>query len=256
MRFFIDYLPALAHSHIEHVVQVHHIAAARGKRAFLQRHHTVRHVEKIFIPFLSRKFQHLEPLPEVQVLLTCHHIKALIEVIRLFAIERRRKVARGVQSGAVRTHQKAGRHIVAKAYHFRAVVVHQQTFLRKQIEHGLHFIIVKALPGIRIERDVKAFIYLLHLFQSGSFEAVEYVQSFLVPVFYLLKPSASFVVQLGVFLRFLVKFDIYIHKRTHAALFYILVVAPKFVCHNEFAELRAPIAQMVYAHRVVARLFV
>ena len=195
-------------------------------------------------------------MPEMQILLACHHVQALVEIIRLFAVERRRKVARGVQRGPVRAHEQAGRHVVAQAHYFCAVVVHEQALLREKVENGLHFVVIETFARIGIERHVKALVDFLHLFQSGLFEAVEDGKRFFVAVFYLLEPGARLVVQHGVFLRFLVEFHVYIHKRTHSALFYILVVTPQFVSHYKFAELRAPVAQMVYSHRVIPRLFV
>ena len=39
----------------------------------------------------------------------------------------------------------------------------------------------------------------------------------------------------------------------HTAFFDVVFVAPEFVCDDKFAELRAPVAKVIYADRAVAQ---
>ncbi len=50
----------------------------------------------------------LNQLPEVQILLIGHHVQALVEVIGVVAVERRREVAGDVERRAVAAQDQAG----------------------------------------------------------------------------------------------------------------------------------------------------
>ena len=67
-----------------------------------QGNHSVSHVNKILSPGLTHKFQHFENLFEMEILLIRHHVKALIEVVMLFAVTSRGEISRCVKRSAVR----------------------------------------------------------------------------------------------------------------------------------------------------------
>ena len=61
------------------------------------------------------------------------------------------------------------------------------------------------------------------------------------------------VVQRVVLFGFFVEADVNIEQGADTAFFDVVFVAPEFVCDDKFAELRAPVAKVIYADRAVAQ---
>ena len=250
--FRLDRLQCLGHRGVEHVFEEDDVPAARGQRSVFERHHAVRDVDHVVRPRLAHHPQHLEQLLEVQVLLIGDDIEALGKVVRLFAIDRRRKVARRVQRRAVAAHQKAGRILVlGEADDLSAVALFEQALGFELVEHGLHLVVVEALAGVGIEGHAETVVDPADLFHRDVFEPLEQTESLVVAVLDLLEPRPRLVFELGAFFRLRVEFDIYIKKSAHAFLLDLLAVAPLLERDDKFAELSAPIAQMIDADDVV-----
>ena len=214
----------------------------------------MRHVHHIVRPRLAHKAQNFEYLLKMQVLLISHDVKAFVEIVSLFAVYRRREIARRIQRRAVASDEKARGHLVAlEPDDLCAVRKFEQSFFLKLVEYGLHFVVVKTLSRIRVERDVEALVYPVDLFHRHFFEVTEKRERFFVAVLYLLEPGARFVVERRVFFCLFVVFHVYIEKRLDSALVDVLAAAPLLISHDEFAELSAPVSEVVDAYDLITQ---
>ena len=79
------------------VLEPNDFAFTRRHGAVLERYHAVSDVNKVLRPFFAHKLEHLENLFEMQILLIGDDVQAFLEIVRLFTVERRGKIARGVE---------------------------------------------------------------------------------------------------------------------------------------------------------------
>ena len=233
------------------------MAPAGGQRAALKGHHAEGDVFAVLVPFAAHQFQHLEQLPEVQVLLIGDDIQALVEVVGLLAVPGRSQVPGDIQSRAVAAQdQRRGHTVVLEVHNLRALVLDQQTLLLQLIDDGLHLVVVEALARIGIKRHAQQVIDPLRVLEGHGLEPVEDLQRLGIAVLNLLEPGAALVVQGRVLLGLLVEAHIQLHHLVHAPRGHGVVVAPALVGRDHLAELGAPVAQMVHAHRPPAEEFV
>ena len=87
---------------MEHVFEQNDFPAPRAHRAVLHGDHAVGDVHHVLRPGLPHELQHLEELPEMEILLVGDDVQALVKVVCFFAVDRRGEVARGVEGRAVR----------------------------------------------------------------------------------------------------------------------------------------------------------
>ena len=74
-------------------------------------------MDHILCPIISHELYHLEKLLEVEVLLICHHVDVLVEIVGLLSVECTGEVSRGIKGSAVRLQYQAGRHSVIFKIH-------------------------------------------------------------------------------------------------------------------------------------------
>ena len=91
---FLYYAERLVYGVFYNVRKKYHVTFSRRKRLSLVRHHSELYVNEIFCPFPAHELKHFEKLSEMQVLLRCNDIQALIKFISIRAVLRRCKVAR------------------------------------------------------------------------------------------------------------------------------------------------------------------
>ena len=165
--FFRDDGERLFDALIDDVFEIDDAPLAGGHGAFFQRYHAVGDVDEIFRPFLAHQFQYLEELPEMQVLLVGDDVEALVKIVRLLAVDRRGEVARGVQRGAVRAQDEAGRHVVGgEVDDLRPLAFDEKPFLFEFVDDGLHLVDVKALARPAVEMHVEKVVYPAHVFEG------------------------------------------------------------------------------------------
>ena len=95
------------------ILQIDDVALAGGERAPLVADHAEGDVLHALVPVVPHQLDDLEELLEVQVLLIGHHVQALVEVIGVVAVERRRKVAGDVERRAVAAQNQSAYTVVA-----------------------------------------------------------------------------------------------------------------------------------------------
>ena len=204
-------------------------------------------MDEILCPLLAHEFEHLKNLPEVQVLLICHHIETLIKIIGVFAVDGGSYVARGVERSAVRAQNKAGRHaVLLKVDNLRTVALLEQTLLPELVDDGLHFIGIKPFAGVAVEVHVNALIYLFYILQCELLEPIKQLVGLLIAAFYQAEVLAGFLLHLLIGL--VVEAHIEVVYGMDAALFDLLPVAPMLIGADEFAELRAIVAEVIYTY--------
>ena len=208
-------------------------------------------------PRIAHELDYLEPLAEVQVLLVGDDVEAAGKVVRVLAVERGGDVARGVERGAVAAQDDAGRHLVGgQVDDLRALVELEQPLLAQLVHDAAHLVVVKALAGIAVETDVHEREHLLHLGERDLLEPVEQRGGLRVAVLDLFEPGAGPVVERLVALGLPVEAHVELDQLVHAAALDGFAVAPGLVGADHLAELRAPVAQVVDAHAVIAHVVV
>ena len=189
----------------------------------------------------------------MQVLLIRDDVKAFIEVIMLLTIARGGKVARGVKRRSVRTQYNTRRHsVLFEIHHLRAFARFKQPFFTQFVYDGLHFIVIKTLARVRIESNIEFFINFIDFFKREFLEFIEQPDAFFVAVFDKFEVFSRFVVHFGIVFAFLMVLDVQAREFFHAALFDFFRATPTLIRVDEFAELSAVVAEMVYADRVIA----
>ena len=249
----LDDLARLLDRLVQQILQIDDVALAGGQRAPLVADHTEGDVLHALVPVVPHQLDDLEELLEVQVLLIGHHVQALVEVIGVVAVERRRKVAGDVERRAVAAQdQRRGHAVGLQIDDLRPLRLNQQPLLAQLLDNRRHLVVVEALARVGIKRHAQQVVHALGVLERDLLEPREDLHGFLVAVLDLLEPRATLVLQLRVLLRLVVEADVQIDHRLHAALLDLLAVAPLLVGADHLAELRAPVAQMVDAHGRVA----
>ena len=209
-------------------------------------------MHKILCPRIPHKLYDLEKLPEMQILLICHNIETLVEIICLFAVDGRGYVPRCIYAGAVLFKYYAGGHIVlVQHYHLCPVAFRKQPLVLQLLHHGLPLVLIEALPRIGVKAHPQKVVNAGHVPKGYILEPVEYLHGLGVVVLHLLEPRPRLL--LHGLVRFVVKAHIQPHQLVYAALFYVLAAAPHFIGAYELSELRAPVPQMVYPHAFIAQ---
>ena len=219
--------------------------------------HAERHVLAVLVPVVAHQLQHLEQLPEVQVLLIRDHVERLVEVIGVLAVLRRGEVARDVQRRAVGAQDQRRRHPIGlEVDDLRALILLEQPLRLQLVDDRLHLVVVEALAGVGIERHAQHVVDALGVLERDRLEPVEDLQRLGIAVLDALEPRAPLVVEGGIGLGLLVEAHVELDHLVHAAARDGVVVAPALVGGDHLAELRAPVAQMVDAHGVPAEEFI
>ena len=251
--FFLDDLPRLVHRAPEQVVQIHDVALARGQRLSLVADHAEGHVLHVLRPRVAHLLHDLEQLAEVQILLVRHDVQALVKAVRLLAVQRGRQVARGVERGAVLLEHEEGRHVLLGQIHdLGTLALHEQALAAQLFDDRAHLVHVEALARIRVKRHAQQVVHPLRVLERHVLEPVEDGQRLFVALLDLLEPRAALVVQRRVRLGLLMEAHVQVDQRLHAARLHVLLAAPLLVGADHLAKLRAPVAQVVDAHRPVA----
>ncbi len=166
---------------------------------------------------MPHQLDDLEELLEVQVLLIGHHVQALVEVIGVVAVERRRKVAGDVERRAVAAQdQRRGHAVGLQIDDLRPWDSISSPFSRSSSTTGA-ILSLEALARVGIKRHAQQVVHALRV-QRDLLEPGEDLHGFLVAVLDLLEPRAALVLQLWVLLRLVVEADVQIDHRL-AALF-------------------------------------
>ena len=82
-----------------------------GKRAAVQRNQTERHMNQILVPIIAHFMNDLKPLCEMQVLVKCSQINALVKIVGFLAVKRRSDISGCIKRAAILTDNQAGGHI-------------------------------------------------------------------------------------------------------------------------------------------------
>ena len=190
----------------------------------------------------------------MQALLIRDHIQALGKVVCLFAVERRRKVARGVKRRAVRLDYKARRHAVLLQIHYVCAVGFLEQLLFAQfLDHRAHLVHIERFARIGVELNAQHIVYAICVLERQILEPLPYGYGLFVTGFNLLEPCAALVIQRRILFGLGVELYVQIAQRLHAALLNHFAAAPVLICRYHLAELSTPIAQMVYAHALIAQ---
>ena len=188
----------------------------------------------------------------MKILLIGHDVETFIKIVRLFAVDGRGYVARGVQRGAVRTQNDARRHAVRfKIDDLRPFAFDQQALLFQFFDDGSHLVVIKTFARPTVEMYVQKVVYPAHLFEGQFFEPLEEREALLVLVLDFFEKSARLVVERSVLFRLFVKTHVERVEGAQASLFDLFFRAPALVGADEFAELCAVIAQMVDPDRFI-----
>ena len=229
---------------------------AGGEGPLLHGYHAEVDVLAVLNPIIAHQLQHLEKLLKVQVLLVGHNVEGLYEVVGLFAVYGRRKVACGVKRRPVGAEYYAGGHIVCgKVNQCRALVHREQPLFPQLVYDCAHLVLIEALARVAVEVYPQPVVYLAHLLEGKVLELLPEGNGLLVAAFDLFEPGPGLVVHLGVLFRLLVEADVQLYKLPHGALGHRLV-SPLFIGHYHLAELGSPVPQVVYAYGVVAQRLV
>ena len=127
--------------------------------------------------------------------------------------------------------------------------------LAQYVEARFHFVVVKTLARIAVKLDFQSVVNLADCGHRNFFEHVEICGRFLVAVLDTLEPSARLVVHFGMLFRFLVIAHVKFVEEIFVVLGNLFERRPFARCDNEFAELSAPVAKVIYAHDLVAEMF-
>ena len=201
------------------------------------------------------KFKHLKQLLKVQILLICNDVEAFVEVVGFLAIIRRGNVASGVQSRAVRFDQKTRRHAVfVEIDNLCAVAFHKQLFLTKYVKARFHFVVVETLACITVKLDSESVVNLADRFHRDRFEHVKVCDCFFVAVLNTLEPSTRFVIHFGMLFRLFVIANVQFVEVIFVVVCNVFERRPLLRRNDEFSELSAPIAEVIYADDVVSEM--
>ena len=192
-------------------------------------------------------------------------VDRLVETVGIVAVHGGGDVPRGIERGAVALQNQAGRHIVSRQIDDRGAVVELEKAHIAQFLHLRgHFIGIKTLALVTVEFDAQLLIRLLVLGETDVDKTAPEREVLLVAEFEFVKLGARLVGKRGVggdALFFVarngvVDAHVKINEGVDAALFHQLVAAPFFEGHDQFAELRSPVAEVVDAHAVVTEKLV
>ena len=193
----------------------------------------------------------------MEILLVSNDVQALVEVVSLFAVVRRREIACSVERGSVRTQYYAGRKIVrGKIDYHRAFAFDEKTFVFEFLNDGRHLVVIETFARIRVERNVQKFVDLSYFRERYALEIIKEFNAFLISRLDEPKIFPSRVVHRRIQLRFLVIFNVKAGDLFQPDLVDDRPIAPLFVCVNEFSELRSVVPEVVDADGVVAEKFI
>ena len=208
-------------------------------------------------PRVAHLLQHSKQLLEMQVLLVCYHIQVLIKVIRFLTVFRRRKVARRIQRRAVRfQNDRRGQPLLVETHHEGPFALLEQVLLPQLIQNRRDFVIIKAFARKAVELYVQKLVYALCLAQREFLEPSKDTQRFFVPILDLFEPRPSLFVQALILLRFLMEAHIQLQHSRYGIPVDLVVVSPHLIGCDQFAELCSPIAEVVHAHHVIAKVLI
>ena len=206
---------------------------------------------------VAHKLNDLEPLLEMQALLISRDVNALVEMIRPVSVNGGGYVTRRIKGRAVRFENEAGRHVVfGEVDDRRSVVYFQKSLFSEKINLLLHFVRIERFAGVAVEINSEAFVRLVTFVKRNFDKPFPELRVFGVTLLQLCKLSAGAIVERGVFFGFLVEFYVQAHKLVNAELFDGRPVAPELICRYLLAELRSPVAEMIYADAFVTAEFV
>ena len=118
---------------------------------------------EVFRPFFAHEFENLEHLFEMQILLIGNNVQALIKIVSVLAVDRRRQIAGRIQRRAVRTQDQTGGHIeFVEIDDLCALALFEQFLFVELVDHGLHFIRVEPFASITVERDMQFIVNLFN----------------------------------------------------------------------------------------------
>ena len=100
---------------------------------------------------------------------------------------------------------------------------------------------------------VQALINLFHVFQSQRFEPLKQFVRLSVAALY--EPEILPRLPFHLFVRLVVEANVEVVNCVDASVLDFIPVAPVLISAYQFAELRSVVAEMIYAHRIVAEKF-
>ena len=217
--------------------------------------HAERNVVHVLVPFAAHLLEHVEHLLEVECLSQVHHIKALVEVVFLFAVNCGSEVAGCVQRGTVTLADKARVQVeFIEHHHVAFLAVHQQVLFAEFVEHGRNLVFKEGFAGVVVKANAHHVVNAHEFLERCGAECGPKLAVEFVALFELRECSACFVFEAGFFLGGLgeacVKDVEFLHGECVQSCFIGRELFAE-VHHDELTECSAPVAQVVDAFDLV-----
>ena len=138
------------------ILQEDDVAGTGRQLGAVDGHRAVGDVNQAGMPVVAHKLYDLEPLLEVQDLLSRGDVDALFKIVLRLAIHSGGDVTGGVEGGAVPLKNKAGRHIIGlEVNNGRAIVDLEQTHVAQLLHLGRHLIGGEGSVGFKHTNETK-----------------------------------------------------------------------------------------------------
>ena len=209
----------------------------------------------ILVPFAPHLLEHVEDLLEVESLSQVHHVKALVEVVFLLAVDGGCEVAGCVQRGTVTLADKARVQVeFIEHHHVAFLAVHQQVLFAEFIKHCRNLVFKERFAGVVVKADAHHVVNAHEFLERCGAECGPKLAVEFVALFELRECSACFVFETGFFLGGLGEASVKDVEFLHGECVQSGVVGRELfaeVHHDELTESSAPVTEVVDAFNLV-----